>query len=276
MTAELTLPRPAAERGASAAEDVFGRVVVGVDGDEQGFEAVWQASRLVSPGGWLEAFCVVDLGQAVLAGLAAGSIASELERDAVDALERATRISGFRARSRLVRGPPIASFLRELREADATLAVVGTHGRPRVAEIVIGSVAGDVLHRAPCSVYVARPPAAEALFPRTIVVGYDGSRQSEDALAVGRDLAERFAATLTVVTGIAGKGVDRERAHEAGAITLDEQPVEALVDASGNADILVVGSRGLHGLRALGSVSERIAHDAVCSVLVVRGSGRRR
>jgi nucleotide-binding universal stress UspA family protein len=31
-----------------------------------------------------------------------------------------------------------------------------------------------------------------------------------------------------------------------------------------------MGSRGLHGLRSLGSVSERVAHDAGCSVLVVR------
>jgi nucleotide-binding universal stress UspA family protein len=35
-----------------------------------------------------------------------------------------------------------------------------------------------------------------------------------------------------------------------------------------------VGSRGLHGLRALGSVSERVAHDASCSVLVVRTAPR--
>ena len=37
-----------------------------------------------------------------------------------------------------------------------------------------------------------------------------------------------------------------------------------------DADLLVVGSRGLHGVRALGSVSERVAHRAPCSVLVVR------
>ncbi|MGE5690058.1 MAG: universal stress protein [Pseudomonadota bacterium] len=37
---------------------------------------------------------------------------------------------------------------------------------------------------------------------------------------------------------------------------------------SGNARIPSGG--GLHGLRALGSVSERVAHRAACSVLVVR------
>jgi nucleotide-binding universal stress UspA family protein len=47
-------------------------------------------------------------------------------------------------------------------------------------------------------------------------------------------------------------------------------PVVALVEASEAADIVVVGSRGLRGIRALGSVSERVAHEAHCPVLVVR------
>jgi nucleotide-binding universal stress UspA family protein len=49
-------------------------------------------------------------------------------------------------------------------------------------------------------------------------------------------------------------------------------PVDALVAASAEADLLVIGSRGLHGLASLGSVSERVAHRAHCSVLVVRGT----
>ncbi len=48
-------------------------------------------------------------------------------------------------------------------------------------------------------------------------------------------------------------------------------PVAALRSASDDADLVIVGSRGLHGARALGSVSERVAHQAACSVLVVRG-----
>jgi nucleotide-binding universal stress UspA family protein len=48
------------------------------------------------------------------------------------------------------------------------------------------------------------------------------------------------------------------------------EPVRALVGASGLADLVVVGSRGSHRLKALGSVSGRVAHEAECSVLVVR------
>jgi nucleotide-binding universal stress UspA family protein len=46
--------------------------------------------------------------------------------------------------------------------------------------------------------------------------------------------------------------------------------VDALAAASAEADLVVVGSRGLHGFRSLGSVSERIAHTAACSTLVYR------
>ena len=50
-------------------------------------------------------------------------------------------------------------------------------------------------------------------------------------------------------------------------------PVGALVDASREADLVVVGSRGLRAFEALGSVSERVPHQADCSVLVVRPDG---
>jgi nucleotide-binding universal stress UspA family protein len=50
----------------------------------------------------------------------------------------------------------------------------------------------------------------------------------------------------------------------------EARPVDALVVASEHADLVVVGSRGVTGIRALGSVSERVGHEARSSVLVVR------
>ncbi len=61
-----------------------------------------------------------------------------------------------------------------------------------------------------------------------------------------------------------------KRIHPHRVVTERRRPVEALVDAASRADLLVVGSRGAGGLRALGSVSERVAHRASSSVLVVR------
>ena len=53
----------------------------------------------------------------------------------------------------------------------------------------------------------------------------------------------------------------------------DGNPIDVLTVLSEHADLVVVGSRGLHGIRALGSVSERVAHQAHSPVLVVRGRG---
>ena len=260
--------------GTARAASVFDRVVAGVDGTEPGFEAARQAARLVAPDGRLEVFTAVYLVEASLAGWSASNIAEELEREAGEASRQGAVIAGPRAESRLVNGPPLQSLMHELKNTRATLAVVGTHGHSRLSEIMIGGVAGELLHNAPCSVVIARPPAAEALFPRAIVAGSDGSPESETAVAVAQYLADRFAAPLTVVTAVEGKAVDLERAQLTAPVEIvAKHPVQALVDASANADILVVGSRGLHGLGSLGSVSERVAHQGSCSVLVVRAKG---
>lgn len=75
-----------------------------------------------------------------------------------------------------------------------------------------------------------------------------------------------------MVTGLGGKRVDPKVVSAAfpDSKVVDDPPVDALVQASRSVDLVVVGSRGLHGLTALGSVSERVAHRADCSVLVAR------
>ena len=255
-----------------AAQSMFARVVAGVDGSDAGYEAARQAARLVAADGWLELFTAVYLVEANLAAWSAPQIRAKLEREATEAVCFGAAIAGPRARSRLVSGPPLQSLMRELEKKQATLAVVGTHGHSRLSEIMIGGVAGALLHSAPCSVCIARRPATEAVFPRAIVAGWDGSPESEAAVAVGRQLADRFGASLSIVTALGGKDVDHERADLLEAITVEGHPVEALVEAGKDADIVVVGSRGLHGIKPLGSVSERVAHQASCSVIVLRAS----
>lgn len=80
------------------------------------------------------------------------------------------------------------------------------------------------------------------------------------------------------MVGLGGKLRDAEGVTELfrEAVVDKRSPVDALVSASESADLVVVGSRGLHGLQALGSVSERIAHRAHSSVLVVRDCGSER
>jgi nucleotide-binding universal stress UspA family protein len=135
---------------------------------------------------------------------------------------------------------------------------------------VLGTVAARMLRDAPCSVLIARERAAET-WPRQVVVGVDGSAESAAAVAVAQSVAERFGASVRTIASTKDQ-LDREAA-QAVAAELEEhegRAVDLLAAASESADLVVVGSRGLHGLKALGSVSERVAHQARSSVLVVR------
>lgn len=252
-------------------ESIFSRILVGVDGTEPAFEACRQVARLAETDAAIDAVSVVHLGPAVAAALEAAHAPDKLEREAEAALEQAAGILGDRARTRFLDGFVTPALLGELRAFGATLVALGSHGHRRATEILIGGVAGELLHKAPCSVLIARSAVVDT-FPRALVVGHDGSAQADHALAVAQHLALRFGSTLRVIAALDGKGVDLAQVHLRTPFseTVDEHPVKALADAAREADLLVVGSRGLHGLQALGSVSERVAHQAACSVLVVR------
>ncbi len=134
-----------------------------------------------------------------------------------------------------------------------------------------------------------------------VVVGIDGSPQSEAALAWAIDEARLRGRGLRVIhafpsvvsimghsdpeyyqkaegeakvqfeqalaKGPATEGVDVEKAVEQG------NPAEVLVDASRGANLLVLGSRGRGAFRGmlLGSVSWHCVHQAHCPVVVIRG-----
>jgi nucleotide-binding universal stress UspA family protein len=253
---------------------IFEHVLAGVDPSEAGEIAAKLAARVTEPYGDLVLVTVEDTSVAVHAGGAMSHVLETLDVEAARALERGTAVAApaHRIETRLLEGNPLDSLLAEIDRRAATLVVVGSHGHSRAVGIALGSVATHLLHEAPCSVLVARQPRAES-WPRTIVAGIDGSPEAAEAAASARRLADRFGSTLRFVAAMGEPWVDRDAAYTI-APELDElegRPVEELHELSEDADLVVVGSRGLKGIRALGSVSERIAHEALCSVLVVRG-----
>ena len=251
---------------------VLDRPLIGVDGTEPAFEACRQVGRLAKPDTAIDVVAVVHLHEAIGAELEASSAADRLLREAELALDTAATILGQRAQKRFVHGYVTAALLEEVQRRHTTLLGLGSHGHRRMTEILFGGVAGELLQKAPCSVLITRPASEPSSFPRSIVVGMDGSPNSETALIAAHHLAARFGSTIRVITALKGKHTDLAhiQLQAPSAEALDEHPVEALVGASHDADLLVVGSRGLQGLRALGSVSERVAHQASCSVLIVR------
>ena len=137
-----------------------------------------------------------------------------------------------------------------------------------------------------------------------ITVGFDGSLSAQRALEWAMREAAFRHAPLTVLTvhpvavsGWTGNpiivpedapevGKARQAAEDAIAKAAAELgrpgvevtvwavsgvPGEALIEASGDADLLAVGSRGISGFRRLllGSVSSAVLHHACCPVVVV-------
>jgi nucleotide-binding universal stress UspA family protein len=262
--------------GAAWSEAIFSRILVGVDGSPESSEAARQAARLADDSAELTLLAAYDIASAAIGGTGIGVppyYDEELQREgAAKALEQAReQVSGHVARTRIVRGCRWDELLREAEREQDTLIAVGSHGVGRVLGIIEGSTATEIVHKAPCSVLVAR--AAGPAFPQPIVVGVDGSQESASAYAVARQLGERFGSDVRPVVAHGGKSVDNrlvaailDHHHE----DLPDEPVPALVAAAADADLLIVGSRGLHGIKALGSVAERVAHNAGASVLIVR------
>jgi nucleotide-binding universal stress UspA family protein len=131
-----------------------------------------------------------------------------------------------------------------------------------------------------------------------IVVGYDGSDHGKRALERAAAMAGDGSQVVVVAaaepharTGITeGAHLDpsevgkrREDLEEARAFlaerSIDAETIEGqgdpgsvIVDAAKDADLVIVGSRGLNTVQRIlmGSVSSKVVHRAPCDVLVVR------
>ena len=256
-----------------AVETIFDRTVCGVDPGEAGTDAAQYAARITAPDGSLTLVTVSDTSIAVHAGFRMSSVLEKLAEEARLASGRGREVAeAIRSvETRSVRGDPRQCLLAEIARQDATLVVVGSHGRSRAEGIALGSVATHLLHEAPCSVLIARPTEERERWPRSIVVGTDGSPAASAATEVAYALARRFGAQVRTLAATGGKPLDRDELRAIENLEFDERkPADSLVAASKDADLLILGNRGRHGFAALGSVSERVAHKANCPVLVVR------
>jgi nucleotide-binding universal stress UspA family protein len=261
----------------ASVETIFRRILVGVDGSPESREAARQSALLLDAEGELTLLAAYGVPPALTGGngfgipvyldLEAQHDAARLALDGVrEELEGAVE-----SRTLLARDTSWGALIREAHRERATLIAVGSRGTGRARGILLGSTTTELVHKAPSSVIVARK--ADPGFPRAIVVGIDGSPESAAAYAVALQLSARSGTTLRAVVARGGKGVDERLVATIlghGYEGVPEKPVPALVEAAADADLLVVGSRGLHGISALGSVSERVAHRAASSVLIVR------
>jgi nucleotide-binding universal stress UspA family protein len=260
---------------------IFERIVCGIDGTDESREAVSQVARLASESSRVILCSVWNMGASIAMGWSpaiAGTAA--FPKDELTAAVNATREllpQSLAVQTVVVEGPPGPMMLTELERHQATLVALGSHDHRRLMGIVLGSVTTQLLHESPCPVLLARAPQGNG-FPAKVTVAADGSAESVRAIQVAAAIARRLATPFEAVVATGGDAsIDLEAVRAAlhAAVGQDvplradpDPPIEALTRLE--TDLLVLGSRGLHGMRSLGSVSERVAHEARCSVLVVR------
>ncbi|HEX6967986.1 MAG TPA: universal stress protein [Micromonosporaceae bacterium] len=199
---------------------------------------------------------------------------------------------GLTVETRQVAGGPAAALVELSQEA--RLVVVGSRGHGGFTGLLLGSVSAQVASHAHCPVLVVRP--ADLPPPKTgpVVVGVDGSAGSGPALAFAAEEAALRGSPLTVLHVWGDAPRDGATVRDEAQRLLDEavaearerhpgltvegravtglDPERALIEASGKASLVVVGSRGRGGFTGLllGSVSQALVHHSGCPVVIAR------
>lgn len=284
------------------------RIVVGVDGSVSATAAVeWAAQDAARKGVPLHIVCVVEPWPHSVADLfpATPEVGDTLVHSAGRVLSEAETVARRHlpegaVTTEMIEGHP-AEVLREQGEKAAQI-VLGSRGLGGFSGAVVGSVSGHVAGHTPGAVVVVRPDSPAAA-REEVVVGVDDSPQCDAALAYAFEQARLRGVPLRAVQAwqipvhayapditygmddeirraqreiVTGK-LDRLTSENPAVEVINDfqaaHPVDALIKASENADLVVVGShgRGAIGALLLGSVSRALLHHAHCPVAVVRG-----
>ncbi|SEH02678.1 Nucleotide-binding universal stress protein, UspA family [Nonomuraea solani] len=278
-------------------------IIVGVDGSVASRAAVeWAAGDAVRRGVPLRIVHATDTSWYLVGRRPEAVLPDTLLREGRRVLREAEALGRERQPSvevttLQVEGTP-AGVLRE-QAKDALELVVGSRGLGGFAGALLGSVSIHVAGYVRCPVVVVRGEHRSA--HGEVVVGVDDSLECEPALAYAFEQAKLRGAPLRVVHAwqlpvhafapeatydmdevrTAQHQVVRDRVktlnHDYPQVTVVEDvqcahPVDALITAAEQADLLVVGSHGRGALRSalLGSVSRGVLHHARCPVAVVR------
>jgi len=202
-----------------------------------------------------------------------------LEAATVLAAEQGTPVS-----AELVHAADEGRTIRRL-AVDHDLIAVGARSGSRAGGIMLGSVATRMVHEADAPVLVARRPPEGSAFPEPILLATDGSPSSARAATLTARMAERLGSTVFMLRVGTAAGVEELRTVAQQVVEITEatgrapvivefgdDPLDTIIEVarSQRASLIVVGSHGRSGVRALASISERVAHEAPCSVLVAR------
>lgn len=232
-------------------------------------------------------------------------------REAVARAEAELAGTGARIEGYLLHGRPGTSIVDEAGAMDADLVVVGSRGHGRIATMLLGSTASEIVDHAPCPVLVARhrhlaplafadDGSASARHAESVFTAWPIFAGQKVAVVTVAEVAVPVAAGFTPglydqVLESYSRSVDDAReetraeadfeAHrladaglEATPVALEGDPATEIVRFANEQDIatIVMGTRGHTGLARLilGSTARNVLLHAPCSVLVVREKAR--
>ena len=260
----------------------FPRIVCGVNGTRSSAAAVERAVELAGEGGAIDFVAFTDVrgtGPSLMAGTGIARI-----RHALDAARHAAAGRGVHATTERRNHREPRRALLEC-TGDRDLLVLGAHPGSRAAGMMLGSTATLALHECAVPVLIARPKPLGHGLGEHVLVASTGSGSERRAAAIAAAVAARAEGFVTLlhVEGPTGRDVRHELALEAAEVLQITGIEPVVVTSRGHgpdpivqattelgATMVVLGSRGRSGVRALSSVSERVGAAAPCSVLVLR------
>lgn len=281
MTDTGTAQRKQAHSAAQA-DGLFVDVLCAVDGRRRSYAAVEQAAILAGPQARITLLAVTaETGSGVYKHAA---ISPRRAEGILEHAERIAQEAGVSCAGVIEpEGPPTQQVLRHAAGRD--LLALGAPATSWLGGRFLESVADGALDVLTAPVLAARAlPAGAHRFPERILLASDGLDGSDELVDwVGR-LAGEHGSSVTLLHTIGVESNARphriqeqgnrlERAIDGACVARVEvgAPAELIIDAAkGDASSLVVmGSRRLGGLKAIGSVSRKVVHKAHCSVLLV-------
>jgi nucleotide-binding universal stress UspA family protein len=279
----MTKPSTAApDESAKSTETgpVFADVLCAVDGTRGSFAAVEQAAALAGPSGQLTVLTVTALGGAGAFKHAAVSPArAEGLLEYAAAIAEATGVSTSKV---IDHGSPAAQTILD-RAADKDLLAIGAPVTSWLGGLFIGGVAVEAMGSFSTPLLAARPATRAQDLASRILVASDGLEGCDAAVELAGRLARSSNASVVLLHA---SGVESNaghlgiEAHERSlkravgdaveTLIVAERAWKAIVEAAEStaASIVVMGSRRLDGLHAIGSVSRRVVHQAPCSVVL--------
>ncbi len=272
---------PQASSATPATATGFRDILCAVDGTLGSTAAVKLAASLAGPDGHLTLLAVT-----AVKGSGPYETADISPARAEHLLSRAKRIAqeaGLPATAVIDPRGPAEEIILE-RAAEHELLAIGPPATSWLTGMIIGGVTATVLSRFTTPMLVVRRPFIDSLRARQILVASDGEEGSDRLVELAARLGQSQEARVTLVNALGAESKLNPRAIQAQAKALKRalpgagephiEPGKAwdvVLDAarSNDAALIVIGSRRLGGVRALGSVSRRVVHEAPCAVLVV-------